>query len=387
MARILIFVLSLAACSAFAQSTIEKWADKLMDKQVASWKKELIETLANDRDPKKRLEAAEQLSRHDDPEAIAALAAALGDRDAKVRLAAANGLWKDGKTAESARPQLLKALEDTDPDVVAQAAGALQATGMKEAELVEPRKRVLASPEASVSSRFLVARNLVGREAPVRLVEPMIVYLEKNTQRYTGSVTDSSRKNVELVERALGNLVKSTKDRALIAPLAEALRDTKNGQIPLMKTLGLFEPMPEGWTQMLIAQLDAPNPRVRSAALRHLHDVKSEKEVAVWAPRAAAMLGDPDASVRSDALWALGNAKGLAAGYVDPVVAALGDPDKAVRRNAARALGEIGEHTGHSRRFEGAHCRRPSRSAGSYGERRSVRRARRGEGRALENWR
>jgi hypothetical protein len=57
------------------------------------------------------------------------------------------------------------------------------------------------------------------------------------------------------------------------------------------------------------------------------------------------MLQDPEASVRSDALWALGNAAGLAAGYVDPVVAALRDPDKYVRRNAARALGEIGEHT------------------------------------------
>jgi HEAT repeat protein/ankyrin repeat protein len=345
MARILLFVLALAASPAFGQSALEKWADKLMDKQTASWKKEQIETLAGDRDPKKRIEAAKWLSNQNDPEAIAALGAALSDRDAKVRLAAANALWKDGKEAEPARAQLLKALEDTDPDVVAQAAGALQAMGMKEAELVEPRKRVLASPEASDSSRFLVARNLVGREPAPRLVEPMIVYLERNTQRYTGSVSDSNRKNVELVEQALESLVKRTRDRAIIPPLADALRNTKNGQIPLMKTLGLFEPRPEGWTQMLLAQMDAANPRVRSAALGQLRSVKGEKDVAVWAPRAAAMLQDPEASVRSDALWALGSAAGLAAASVDPVVAALGDPDKSVRRSAARALGDMGEHT------------------------------------------
>jgi len=47
--------------------------------------------------------------------------------------------------------------------------------------------------------------------------------------------------------------------------------------------------------------------------------------------------------VRSEALWALGSAKGLAAGEADKVVAMMGDQDPSVRRSAIRALGEIAE--------------------------------------------
>src|SRR5687767_12168056 len=166
-----------------------KWVDEMTDKQMESWKKESIQTLARDRDPEKRLEALERLS-YTDADSVAAFAGALSDKDARVRQAAASQLWSAEKRAEPYRAELVKTLDDPEPNVVAYAAGALQAIGMKEAELVGPRKRVLAAPEASVSARFLVARNLVGYEAPAKLVRPMIDYLEHNTKSYTGSVTD-----------------------------------------------------------------------------------------------------------------------------------------------------------------------------------------------------
>jgi HEAT repeat protein len=336
---ILIFALATLPAAAF---DLEKWADKLISNQMESWKKEKIETIAKGEDPKARLEAVEGLPVND-PASCMAFAAALSDSDAKVRRAAANQLWRAGKLAEPYRPQLMKALDDPDANVVAYAAGALQAIGMEEAGLAPARRRVLAAPEASVNSRFLAARNLVGYEPPSRLVGPMIVYLERYTQGYTGSVADKNRENVELAEKALGRLVKNTKDRALIPPLAQALAETRNGQIPLMKTIGLFEPRPDGWTRMLLAQTDNPNPRVRYEALGQLRSVLQEKEVAVWAPRASQMLQDSDASVRSNALWALGSAAGLAASEIDKVVAATADPDASVRRSAVRALGEIAE--------------------------------------------
>ena len=339
--RLLILVFALAALPAPAFD-LEKWADKLMDKQMESWKKEKIQTIAKGRDPKARLEAVEGLP-VSDPDACMAFAGALSDGDASVRTAAASQLWRAEKLAEPYRPQLMKALDDPDANVVANAAGALQAIGMKEAELAPARKRVLAAPEASVSVRFLVARNLVGYETPSRLVGPMIEYLERNAQHYTGSVTDKNRHNVEMAEKALERLVKNTKDRAIIQPLWEALVETKNGQIPLMRALGSFEPRPEGWTRTLLRQLENPNPRVRYEALGQLRYVKQEKEVAVWAPRAADMLKDPDSSVRSNALWALGNVKGLAASQIENVIAAASDPDASVRRSAVRALGEIAE--------------------------------------------
>jgi HEAT repeat protein len=341
MARALILAFCLAAYPAFG--FLEKFIEKHMEEQSAEWKRETIETLAKGEDPKERAKAAKGLSGRKDPESIAALAGALSDPDAKVRQAAASGLWRIEKAAEPARPQLMKALDDPDPDVVSRVAGALQALGMKADELAPARKRVFASPEATLDSRFLVSRNLVGHEPPVRLAEVMIAYLDHVARGYTGSVSDKNRHNVELAEKALERLVKRTKDRALIPPLVEALDNAKGSAIILMKTLAWFEPKPEGFTQVLLARLDSPQPRVRHAALTHLRGMKGEKDVAMWMPRAAAMLQDADSSVRSEALWALGSAAGLASGEIDKVAAALGDPDKYVRRSAARAIGEIGE--------------------------------------------
>ena len=342
MFRSLIFLLGLAVLPA-AAFDLEKWLDDLGNKQMERWKKEAMRDAVKARDPKERLEALERLS-YTDADAVAVFAIALSDSDAKVRQAAASKLWSAEERAKPYQPQLTKALEDPDANVVAYAAGALQATGVEEKELAAARKRVLVAPEASVSSRFLVARNLVGYEAPDQLVGPMIVYLEQNTRDYTGSVSDRNRGNVELVEKAMERMVKVTKDRALIPPLSKALAETRKGQIPLMKALAAFSPKPEGWTRTLLDQLENPNPYVRSAALGHFRDVKGEKEIAVWAPRAGQMLQDPEYSVRSDALWALGSAKGLAAGEVDKVIASMAsDPHPGVRRSAARALEDIAE--------------------------------------------
>ena len=333
MFRIAVLVLSLAAAPALAFD-LEKWADDLANRQMDKWKKEKLETAIKGRDPKARMEAVEGLS-YTDADALAAFAVALGDSDARVRRAAASQMWSAEKKAEPYRPQLTKALDDPDPNVVAEAAGALQAQGVKEADLVAPRKRVLDSPGASVTARFYVSRNLVGQEPPVKLLAPMIAYLEQNS---------GSRENVELVEKAMDRLIKVTKDRKLIDPLWEALVETRNGHVPLLKTLGKFEPKPEGWTRILVKHLEHANPKVRYEALSQMRSVKDEKDIVEWLPRAAAMLQDADSSVRSEALWALGSARGLAAAEIDKVILlAAADVNPSVRRNAIRALGEIAE--------------------------------------------
>jgi HEAT repeat protein len=342
MLRSLLFLLGFTLLPA-AAFDLEKWVEDLGNKQMERWRKEAMRDAVKARDPKDRIEALERLP-YTDADVIAVFAIALSDPDARVRKAAASQLWSAAERAEPYRPQLTKALDDPDANVVAYAAGALQATGVKAAELAAPRKRVLTAPDASVTARFLVARSLVGYEPPMNLVGPMIAYLEQNTRNYTGSVTDGNRENVELAQHAMEHLVKDSKERALIAPLSRALAETRNGQIPVMKALAAFDPRPEGWTRMLLAQLENPNSRVRDAALGHFRGIKDEKEIAVWVPRAAQMLQDPDYAVRSEALWALGSAKGLAAGELDKVVAALSsDAHPTVRRSAARALEDIAE--------------------------------------------
>src|SRR5436190_17915214 len=126
--------LSLAAAPALAID-LEKWVDDLANRQMEKWKKEKLETVVKGRDPKERQEALEGLSYTDD-DALAAFAVALGDSDARVRRAAASKMWSAAERAAPYRAQLTKALEDPDANVVAYAAGALQAQGVKEAELV-----------------------------------------------------------------------------------------------------------------------------------------------------------------------------------------------------------------------------------------------------------
>jgi HEAT repeat protein len=334
MKRILILVAALAVCPAFAIFGIETDPDKI----DAQWMKEKLEAIAHDRDPDERVAAARFLGGRDTPEAIAALARALSDPDARVRRAAAGGLWETGEAARPAQPQLMKALDDPDPNVVAEAAGALETIGVKEEALLSARKRVFASPEATLSSRFIVARDLVGHEPGPRLLEPMVAYLERESL----SKETLAFRNVDLAKEALAELAK-TRDRSLVAPLMDAARTARAGKPILLETLRAFQPPPAGYTQFVLNFLDSPDPKVRYAALGSLRPLTQERDVKFWAPRAAAMLADPDSSVRSEALWALGDAGGLAAGEIDKVVGALHDPEASVRRNAARAIGEMGE--------------------------------------------
>ena len=62
------------------------------------------------------------------------------------------------------------------------------------------------------------------------------------------------------------------------------------------------------------------------------------------------MLQDPDSSVRSEALWALGAAGGLAAAEVDKVVAALGDFYDSLNPAQQQKVREFMQHRGGWRR-------------------------------------
>src|SRR5689334_14607845 len=119
MARWLALAFALALLPAHAID-FEKWVDDLANRQMERWKREKIQTLARDRDPEARLEAVNGLS-YTDADACMAFAGALSDKDARVRAAAANQLWKAEKRAEPYRSELTKALDDPDANVVTNA--------------------------------------------------------------------------------------------------------------------------------------------------------------------------------------------------------------------------------------------------------------------------
>lgn len=298
-----------------------------------------MQILAKEKDPKERADAAASLGGSKSTDAITALS----DADARVRAAAADALWKSEKAAAPARANLLKALDDASPEVAVRAAGALESLGMKEAELVATRKRILTAADAPRNVRFLAARGLIGFEPAVTLLPPMLAYLDQSAAPRSASTgSDVARRNTELCAQALARLAK-TGDRALIAPLVDEARRARHGHVVLLKTLALFNPKPEGWSGLLLGFLGSPEHTVRREAVSLLGNEKNEKDILVWAPRVAALSRDPDDSVRSQAMWILGNAGGLAAGQIDAAIAALGDSDVSVRKHAARAIGEMGE--------------------------------------------
>jgi HEAT repeat protein len=333
-----ILAFALIALPAHAQSDS---AEKMFRK----WADERVEVLRKSRNGDERVKAAEYLGSFKYPDVIGALDAALSDPDPRVRAAAAGSLWKSGEAAAPARANLVKALDDPAPQVVVRAAGALQTLGMPQSELVPARARILAMPGVSGTDRYLAARGLIGYAPPVSLLTPIVEFLDRAaTPRTSSSQSIAERETLESAVSALERLAR-TGDRSLIVPMLEATRNARFSQPALLKALGLFDPKPEGWTVLLVGYLDSPDPKVREAALALLSKQTGDKDVAMWAPRAAMALRDPDSSVRGEALWSLGRAGGLAAAEVDAVVAMLGDREAAVRRRAAETIGEMGDRT------------------------------------------
>ena len=330
-----LLVLALVALSARAQSdaerTFRKWAD------------EHVQVLQRDRNAGERIKAAEYLGGFEYPDVIKALDAALADPDSRVRAAAAGALWKSGKASEPARAHLMQALDDPSPAVVIRAAGALQALGMSNAELAAARRRVFETPDIPNSDRYMAARGLIGYAPPVMLLYPILEFLERAAApRPASAQSIAERESFESAVSALERLAK-TGDRALIVPMVETARAARNSQAVLLKALGLFEPKPDGWTAMLVGYLASRDPKVREASLSLLGKEVRERDVLVWAPRAADLLSDPDSGVRSEALWSLSRAGGLASAQIDAVVVVLRDPDPAARRRAVAAIGEMGD--------------------------------------------
>jgi hypothetical protein len=121
------------------------------------------------------------------------------------------------------------------------------------------------------------------------------------------------------------------------------VRTLKGGNVFVLKLLDTFKPQPEDHLAFVMAYLGAREPQIRVAAIEVVGNHRDEASIARWTPQVAALLRDPDESVRSHAASGLGRAAGLAAPHAEALVAALSDPSARVRRSAADALGYVGE--------------------------------------------
>jgi HEAT repeat protein len=307
-----------------------------------------VKKLTRSKDASERAEAAESLGKQGRPEAAAPLGEALSDPAPEVRAAAASALWTLGEKARPAEPALWKALDDSDLGVVVHAAGALGSLDAEPARLAPARRRCLAAGD--VPTRFLAARGLIGVDPPADLLPHVFDYLDVQAQRRADPsadyrARDAAESNQELAEKALGRLV-GTQDRALVAPLVERVGRDRPAQAAILAAMGGLDPAPDGWDDLLAARMGSHETRTRSVAADLASKRTAPDQARRWVPAAVRLVADTDEGVRSQAVWALGRAGGLAAEAVPALLDRLakeGDADR--REKLAEVLGDIGDRT------------------------------------------
>ncbi len=151
------------------------------------------------------------------------LATLLGNADPAIRLAAAEELWElAGQKPDAfsvAEPALRQALDDADPAIAMNAAGALATMNVPAEQLAPSRRRVLADRRVSGYVAFLAARGLVSVDpAPPLLPDLVDYYLDAVEAEARGGSDD----NVQIADQALSALC-SSGDAGLVAPMLAAL--------------------------------------------------------------------------------------------------------------------------------------------------------------------
>ena len=296
------------------------------------------------RDVNTRVEAAEGLGDMEMAEAIEPLIGALSDRDAGVREAAANALWRSSEVAQPAMPALRKALADSVPAVVIRAAGALISMDEEPSTMADELRGVLQRGDEL--DRFMAARALIGIESGDKLAGPIVDYLRRNSPDPKNSGGDWSARsnNFDAAKKALRGLAE-TQDRKIIPALSARLNEVYIAE-PLLLALGDIRPRPDRWIETLLGTLNSSNGDVRETAVELLGKQTAAADVKAWAKPVSRMVTDKEKDVRDEAIRALSNARGLALDAIGPVVQAVRtESDAEVRERAAEAVGEIADHS------------------------------------------
>lgn len=305
--------------------------------------------LATSHDARDRAEAARSLGQLRVAEAAVPLGRALvGDENPHVRVAAAKALWALEDKAKPAEPDLWKALDDPEPAVVVNAAGALAMLNVEPERLAAARRHAMALGNLSV--RFLAARGLIGIDPPVTLVPHVLDYLDRQAERrHDMRLSSKSRSaadnNFKLADKALSKLV-AIHDRSLIPPLVGRVSRDHPAQATVLKALDTFDPAPDDWDDLLAACMASSEPTARAAAAELARNRTAPDQASHWVPAATRLLSDPDQTVRTWALYAVAAGGGLAADATPVLIRRLtAEPDTRVRAQVAETLGAVGERS------------------------------------------
>ena len=298
---------------------------------------EALNRALNDPDTRVRLKAIDVLGTIQDPSSVDPLLSKIDDRERIVGLAAieALGALKDSR----ATGPISKLLTKTDPNLRMTAVSALGDIGS--VGCVEILSGCLNDENRFVRAAAILALKNVGdpsaidpltqalvREVQDNALGSLIVYVLDNL--------DPDWEKDESTDQAILNLISEFKD--------EKLTETKRRSIAA--TFGKINRQwkDEDWAESLkgelLERLNDENPFVREAAAEGLGELR---DASILGSLTSALANEPDWSVRTDLLYAIGEIGDARA--LEPLSHALEDSIRSVRFAAAAALGKIGDTT------------------------------------------
>jgi HEAT repeat protein len=181
----------------------------------------LVKTLARDKSADDRARAAERLGDLKAVDAVPALAAALKDKDARVRAHAAGALLEIGEPAIAAKPALQEALLDSDSTTVWNAAGALRNMGAVTTDVMPAYRRLLQDHDCDM--RVSAAQAIVEYAKPEELLPVALKCrrspdhaVQSNVRELMGDIA-KSREAVPALVEALGDEDASVREWAATA--------------------------------------------------------------------------------------------------------------------------------------------------------------------------
>jgi HEAT repeat protein len=220
----------------------------------------LIKTLARDRSADDRARAAERLGDLKAVEAVPALAAALKDKDARVRAHAAGALLEIGEPAASAKPALQEALLDSDSTTVWNAAGALKNMGLVTTALLPAYRRLLQDSDCDM--KVSAAQAIAEYEKPEELLPVAL---------------ECRKAGIHAIERDARELMgEIAKNREAVPALIEALGHD-DPEVRAWAAKGIGEQRPaaaKAAIPALEAALEDDNEAVRHAATQALFKIR-----------------------------------------------------------------------------------------------------------------
>jgi HEAT repeat protein len=294
---------------------------------------------------------------------VPALAAALRDPDAGVRLSAAGALWemREIEAAKQAIPALEAALDDTDLDVLVNVTGALQALDGDPSKYVPALRRI--RDEGSCGDRIYAAKSLWGYGPPKDLFPAALE-----------CIGDRDPKVAEDASALLGRILKAGSDPVFAELLLEAAaRSVGHERARYASLLGQLRAAPPESVPSLVRlaeDVDAETRRTSLVLLGRLRasaraavpaisdllledrneDVRAAAATALAATAepaeavpalAQALQKDPSSQVRATAAVTLHDLGPAARDALPALEAALQDPDAGVRAAARRALPRV----------------------------------------------